>query len=146
MKKNFLLIFFFLLFISLLTQEVNAGLVPCGLMEDDPNLPGDQTRACTLCDLFALFVNVVNFIFVDVVPPLAALMVAIAGFFFGFSYLNPAGGGPETINQAKKILTSVAVALLIVYGAWLLVNTFFIFIGVAEWTNLKGGWFQINCE
>lgn len=55
-------------------------------------------------------------------------------------------GGPALLNQAKKLFTSVVVGLIIVYGAWIFVNFFLMAIGVANWTGLRDGWANINCN
>ncbi len=130
MKKQKSLLFFLILF--LFGNLVKAqGLVPCGN-------PGQ--RACTLCDFFVLFENIVNFVLIKIVPPLATLMIAIGGFLYLF-----AGSNPNLLNRSKQIFYSIAIGLLIVYGSWLLVNLFFQTIGVAEWTGLKN-WWQIKCQ
>ena len=72
-------------------------------------------------------------------------MIVVAGIYFIF-----AGGQPGNIEKAKSILKGTAIALLIIYGAWLLINLFFMVIGVQSWTNLDPsgpkGWFQIDCQ
>jgi len=50
------------------------------------------------------------------------------------------------ITQGKDVLRAVAIGLFIVFVAWLLIDVFFSFLGVASWTGLKEGWFQINCQ
>ena len=139
MKKVFLIIFFGVLTLSPLLS-LAAGLVPCG---------GQGEPACQFCHLFVLFKNIVDFVLFKIVPPLAALMLAIGGFMYIFAYFGGGEiggkGGPALLSQANKLLTSVVWGLLIIFGAWIFVNTFFMLIGVADWTGLKGGWWQINC-
>lgn len=145
-KKTFLIIFFLIFLLSPLTF-LYAGLVPCGLSKDDPDQEGDQTVPCEFCHLFVLFNNVMNFLLTRIVPVLAVLMIAIGGFMFVFAYISAEGGGgePALISQAKKLFSSVAIGLIIAYGAWLFINLFFQLIGVADWTGLKEGWWKINC-
>lgn len=135
----------FLLLFLVLTQlflpfPSYSGLVPCGLSEDDPDQPGDQTVPCTFCHFFKLFENIVDFVLFKIVPPLAMLMLAIGGAMFII-----AGGDPRKIGQARSILTAVVLGLFIVYGAWLLINLFFSAIGVADWTGLTTGWAEFQC-
>lgn len=125
----------------LLPYPTYAGLVPCGLSVDDPNQPGDQARPCTFCDFFVLFENIVDFVLFQIVPPLAVLIVVIGGVMFLLAAENPA-----RVQQAKNILTTVAIGLLIIYGAWLIVNLFFVTIGVADWTGLASGWAEFQCN
>jgi len=143
MKKTFLIIFLVLLFFPLLSQALDYPLVPCGQMNDDPDSPYKETDACTLCHLFILFDNLLNFVFFDIVPPLAILMIAIAGFYFIFST-----GDPGKLTQGKTILRTTAIALIVIYGAWLLVHLVLTFPGLINpelgWNPEK--WFQINID
>ncbi len=137
MKKIFLItlfVFTFLAFIS--SQSQAAGLVPCG---------GKGEPACQFCHFFVLFDNVIDFVLFTLVPPIAVLMLVIAGFMYIGAVFEFLPTPIHTISQAKSIITSVVLSLVIIFVAWILVNTFFMFIGVASWTGLKGGWFSINC-
>jgi uncharacterized membrane protein len=84
--------------------------------------------------------NLLDFVFLQFVPPVAVLMVVIGGIYFFM-----AGGDPSKIEKAKGVLTAVVVGLLITYGSWLLINTFFMAIGVSQWTGLEN-WFEYPCE
>jgi hypothetical protein len=144
MKKLSFIISLIILFSSL-TGAVfaeNEGLVPCGN-------PGQE--ACTLCDLFVMIDRIIDFILFRIVPPLAALMIAIGGYMLIVQHIGfgGTGGGPEMVSRAKKLFTSVAMGLLIIYGAWLIVNSFFMAIGINEtnsFRNLPENWWRINCE
>lgn len=131
MKKILLLVF--LTFLFLLPQISNAaGLVPCG----------EEGNPCTFCHLFVLFENIVNFVLFEFVPPLAILMLVVGGAWFFF-----AAGDPGQLQRAKGILTSVVWGLIIIYGAWLLVNLFFMTIGINEaaFSGLPQNWFKFEC-
>jgi hypothetical protein len=144
MKKIFLIIFL-TIFLFLIVAPVYGGVVPCGLSQDDPAQEGDQTVTCQFCHIFVLFKNIVDFFLFKIVPPLAALMLAIGGFMYIFAHLGE--GGPTMLSQANKLLMSVVWGLLIIFGAWIFVNTFFQIIGVATWDgwSLKESWWKINC-
>lgn len=126
-----LIIFLAFLFLASGLADAQGALVPCG-WEGTP---------CTFCHFFELFANIVNFVLFKFVPPLAVLMLTIGGAMFFL-----ASGDPGKLQQAKGILTSVAIGLIFIYAAWLLVNLFFMTIGVAEWTGLAGGWFKFECQ
>lgn len=149
MRKAFTVFFLSLLFFSFFILPVNAGLVPCGLSEDDPDQPGDQTVACKFCHFFVMLDGIIDFLLFKIVPPLAALMIAIGGGMYIVSQ-----GNPEMLGQAKKLFTSVVIGLLIIYGAFLIVGFFLKFIGLAEtptnWYALYRYWWEdglfiINC-
>ena len=80
---------------------------------------------------------------------MAVLFIVIGGFMYVLAFLNPqeafGGGQPSLINKAKTLFASVMIGLILVYGSWIIVNAFFMIIGVAEWTGLEQGWWHINC-
>lgn len=138
------MIFLFLLFFSSIPFYGQAGLVPCGNPQDDPSTPGiDESKPCQFCHFFVLFKNIIDFVLFKIVPPLAILMIVVAGAMYMLAYIE-AIGNPNWISQAKSLIWAVVIGLIIIYGAWLLVNLFFQIIGVESWTNLKN-WWQINC-
>jgi len=135
MKKIFLILALILFLSPLMVHgQESQGLVPCGG-------PGNP---CQLCHLFVLFNNIVNFILFKLVPPLAVFMLVIGGVTFLF-----AGGSPETLERAKKILTAAVMGLIIIYGAWMIVGFFLSAIGLSDLgIGLVGPdkWFKIDCS
>jgi len=176
MKKTIFLIFFLGLLIfpaismadgtysaKILNQEYTItydGLVPCGKNvgvngsnfkdkfagTDVCPQPDSCEMPCTFCHLFVMIDAVIDFI-VGLVFIIAALMIVLSGAMFVVAYLfSP--DNPSLIGTAKKTASSVAIGLIICLGAWVFVNTFFIFIGVAE-TDFGASvkdWSQINCD
>jgi len=155
MKKTTLIILisiFLFLNVQFVQAQCPAGLVPCARDCDSPDTPWDDSQRCTLCHFFVMFDQIVDFIMLTLVPIVAVLMIVIAGAMFmihqiGGAEVFPTGtrGGPALISQAKRLLTSVVTGLIIVYAAWIIVNTFLVIIGVAGWTGLATGWFSISC-
>ena len=141
---NLFLIIFLIALLFLPLISLAEGLVPCG-RANDPNATPEEQKPCQFCHIFVLFQNILNFLFFTIVPPLAILMIAIAGMYFIFS-----GGNPGNIETAKSMLKGIAIALLIIYGSWLFINLFFMIIGVSDWTGLEPGlgqgWFKIDCQ
>ena len=140
MKKIFLISFFLFLVPTIIQGN---GIVPCG----------GQGQPCQLCHLFVMIKNITDFVLFKLVPPLAILMMVIGGVMFIFASSGgslPAdkGGGPALLNQAKKLITSVVMGLVIIYAAWLLISTFLTIIGLSDvGIGLVGPekWFKINC-
>lgn len=121
MKK----IFFSALFLLILPVFVladNGGLVPCS----GPD--------CDLCDLFQLFANLVEFVLVVIVPPVAALLIMYGGITF-----FTATGDPGKVEKGKKIIVAALVGIVIIYGAHFLVTMFLDALGVGEvqWPNIS---------
>ncbi len=87
---------------------------------------------CELCDLFTLLSNVISFLLIDVVPPVAALI-----FVFGGVKLLTAGGDAGKVNDAKKLMMSVVVGLVIVYSAHLLISGLLTMLGAdVSWPSI----------
>ncbi len=132
MKKVilFLVILFFFSFGLVFAEEepVRTGIVPCG--------PGTGVH-CTLCHFFEMLGNIVNFIYIIAVP-IAVLMITIGGILMSFTYINPGAGG-EPLTRAREIFKSVAIGLLIIWGAWLVINLFFYII------TGDTSWYEIQC-
>lgn len=111
-----------------------VGLVPCG---------GPGERLCQFCHFFVMFDGIIDFVLFKIVPPLATLMIVFGGIMF-FATAE----SPEKINEAKKLMSSAVLGLVIIYGAWLLISLFFSIIGLSEvGLGLIGPdkWFIINC-
>ncbi|MCP6726929.1 MAG: hypothetical protein KJI69_02720 [Patescibacteria group bacterium] len=132
----------------LIPFQADAGLVQCGLSEDIVGTNIIEDQPCGFCNIFQLGHNVITFFLFPsgdlnggfaVVPSLAGLLLAVGGI-----YLLVGAGNPTLHEKGKKTLTSVVIGLLIVYTAWIFVNTFLAFLGVASWTGL-GSWWQIQC-
>lgn len=123
-----------LFFSSFVTSVQAAGLVPCG------GPPSSGEPACTLCHFFIMIDNIVDFLLLQLIPILAAIMIAIGGFLYIISQANP-----DQLNRVKSLFTAVAIGLLIVYGAWLIINVFLMTIGALEWEGFGAGWNIINC-
>ncbi len=130
------------------------GLVPCGKKvwyqvgaADCNNTAGMNTTTthCQLCHFFIMFNVAVDFLIWKIALPLAALMIIIGGILYLLALLEFLPGGPQTLNQARQLLTGVFIGIFIIFAAWFLINIFFTLIGVADWTGLKEGWFEIDC-
>ncbi|MCD6528393.1 hypothetical protein J7K44_02025 [bacterium] len=127
--KKISLIFLLTSLLLPFTQVLAAGLVPCG---------GKGEAPCQLCHFFLMFDCIVRFVLFRIIPPLATLMLVFGGAKFLLASENP-----QQAEQGKKIITTVVIGLIIIYGAWLLIGMFFSIIGVAEWTGLKS-WYQLD--
>ncbi|MDD5145456.1 MAG: pilin [Candidatus Pacebacteria bacterium] len=110
------------------------GLVPCGT----PDCP------CQFCHFFVMFKRILDFILFRIVPLAAVLLVVSGGAMLIFGGVNP-----KLVAQGKSILTSVAVGLIIIYAAWIIVNTVLTIPGLMN-PNFGGwrpeNWFQIDCK
>lgn len=113
MKKRIIKIFFLSLTGCLLATNVFAvswlPLVPCGRQ----GLP-----ECSLCHIWQLVSNLINFVIFGLTPPIAAFLFVIAGIT-----LLTAGGNESKVATAKQIFTTTVVGLAIIFCSWLVVDT-----------------------
>lgn len=111
------------LFVPSLAFAQTSGL---GLPEMDrivPQCTGDYLigssgeRACTICDFLALAQNLLNFaIFLAVVT--AGALFAWAGWLYATRAMNTAN-----VQKANKIFVNVFIGLVLVMGAYVIVDT-----------------------
>lgn len=105
-----------------------AALVPCGN-------PG-QTD-CTLCDLFVLFKNVINF--------LIETSVVLGALFFAWGAIDimRAGGDESLLKTGRERIYTAVWGILIVATAWLLIGTLLQFL---TGSPSKLPWNEIQCS
>jgi len=107
---------FFVLISSLLIVPlfVSAGIL------DGPLVPcGRGSSQCTLCDIFRLAKNVIDFIIA------AMLIIAPAFIVIGGIRILVAGAKPDEVESGKKIITNVVIGIVIALCAWLVLSTLF---------------------
>lgn len=140
------------------------GLIPCGRCVGlEPGLGGKEDSICqqkwgtkyphdvpcTICHVFILGQNILNELIFKIVPLVGALIAVWAGFRMILER-----GNPTEWNKAKQMLWYVFLGVLIIYGAWIIVNTILVATGFlrAEIPIELGkiikvaDWFKINCE
>ena len=129
-KKSLIILLLFVLLVPIQSFAGCEGpIVPC------------SGANCRLCHIFVLLNNVLAFILTCLVPIAATIMLVWGGFYFLGS-----GAKPDDISRAKGIVTAVVIGLVIIFVAWVFLNTFLTSIGVAEWTGLEEGWWNIRCQ
>lgn len=135
----FLIIFIMIGIIPIFSANAMEGFVPCGRSTDDLTTPGiDESTPCSLCHLFVLSKRIIDFVTINIIVPLGALMFIIGGVML----LN-ARGEPERIAKGKKILTTAVIGFLIISTAWLIVNTIIVFFTPAG--SPFQNWGTIDC-
>jgi len=106
-----------------------AGLVPCGR---------DGQGACQMCHTVQL-VNGVTAWLVGILSIAAAIMFVIAGY-----RLVTANGNPSVMQDAKNMITNVAIGFAIVLAAWLLIDLMMKTL-LGGGSVAAGPWNQIAC-
>lgn len=106
-------VFLFFLFLPLFIPGkylLAAGLIPCGLGDNDP---------CTLCHFIIGFKNLIDW-GMKILITLSITAISIAGVMYVIS-----SGSPEMTKKAKNFVTSTIIGFSIMLGAWLIINTTF---------------------
>ncbi len=103
-------------------------IVPCGI--------GDGP-ACTTCDLFKTFKNVIDFVLYGITGPIAAFMIVWAG---GMMLLG--GAKPELYGQGTKMLTNTLIGVSIILLSWLVTNTLIKSLAAG---NDYDAWYEFSC-
>ncbi len=135
---SFLLLIVFLGSLLVPYSSLAAGLVPCGGCEVDLDsitgeCPiGQEQPDCQICHLFVMMNNIWNWL-LRIVAVVGALMLMVGGYS-----LLTAGGSPKQLEDGKKILTTAITGLVIIFGAYLIVESILQAVGVAKWTGLRG--------
>jgi len=112
---------------------IKPGLVPCG----NPGQPN-----CTICDIFVLAQNIINFILIDIVPVAAALMAAAAGVMYLFG-----GAMPKWRALGKQLLKQVIYGLIIIYISFIILNTVLALVAPEskKYFSVSEGGVKIQC-
>jgi len=113
-----------LLFGLLGTNLVTAAFVT------DPIVP--CTDDCTLCHLWELASNIINFISFNLAIPMAVLLFVAAGIMFLIS-----GGNQEKVALARSIFTNTIIGLVIIFASWILIDTLLKTIAIGAFS---GAW------
>lgn len=99
-------------------------------------------RMCTLCDIIVGINNIIRYGF-QIAIVIALTAISIGGVMYTIS-----AGDSGQITQAKGIIKSAAVGMIIVFAAWLIVNYTMILIGAK--TNLGitrvQSWYKFECR
>lgn len=123
---------------------IYEGLVPCGKTSFTSAETELVMAPCQFCHLFVMIDGIVHYFLLYILGPIIVLMILIAGVMFYF-----AGGNPNLLNQAKGLITSVVIGLVIILCSFLIVGTVLNVMGVSEANPLSDwateGVFIIKC-
>lgn len=109
-----------------------AGLVPC--------------TACTLCDLYLLAQNIIDFLMWQATPIIAIFAFSWAGFKILIS-----GPNPGLRSEGFGIMRKTLIGILIVFSSWIIINEVILFFsgtsknaGIGG-TVLANPWNKVDC-
>ncbi|MDP3057662.1 MAG: DUF2341 domain-containing protein [bacterium] len=113
-----------------------GGLVPCARLAD--NLATneiDESKPCTLCAMFYMLKNIINFAMTLAIG-IGVFILVIAGLLYATS-----AGNTGKIELAKSAITSAIIGIAIVFIAWMVIAVILQGMGYANMTT----WNQVNC-
>lgn len=112
--------------------DAGSGIVKCGR-------PGQNM--CTLCDLIKGFNEVIQYI-MKIAIGVALLAMAVGGVLYVVS-----AGESGTMEMAKSAITNAAIGFVIVFAAYLIVNTTVTYLGTTGTLGMKTAttWGQFDC-
>ncbi|MFH1653795.1 MAG: pilin, partial [Pseudomonadota bacterium] len=131
-------------------------IVPCGLNSQPKDSSGvelpkvptqenpdahDYTQSCTRCDLFKLFKNIIDFVLVGLMPPIAAILFVWGGFL-----ILASAGNTEWVAQGKTIFWNTFMGVVIISASWLITNTIIKSLAEESITNPDVPWYQFECK
>ncbi|MBU4350893.1 pilin [Patescibacteria group bacterium] len=116
--------------------DTTGGLIPCGRLIDNPDTDDiDESAPCTLCALFYMLKNIINFV-MELAIATGVFILILAGLLYSYS-----AGDNQKINLAKSALTSTLIGLAVVSTAWLIIAVVLQGMGYASITS----WNQVSC-
>ncbi len=114
--------------VNTITYNLGA-LVQCGVVTgqnpDAGPLNKDGTQACGFKQFMELLNRIINFLIFLVAPIIAVCVILYAGFL-----ILTSGGSTEKVSQARGLMTKMVIGLVIAMGAWLLVKSILVALGV----------------
>ncbi len=137
MKKIFQILAPVVIMLALLSPVLataaNQGLIPCGRAAGD-GVDANTTHECGFKDIITLINKIITFILIDIAIPICAIMFAYAGFLL----ITSGASSGEAKTKAKTIFTSAVTGLLLIAGAWLIINTILSVLGFeGAWIGFK---------
>ena len=133
------IIFFVIVLLFLISTNIASAapswwpLVPCGTSAN----PAE----CTRCDLFRLFKNIIDFVLIGLMPPVAAILFVWGGFL-----ILMGGANPGWITQGRTIFWNTFMGVLILSSSWLITNTIIKSLADESVTNPNAPWYQFECR
>lgn len=119
-----------------LIQPPTGGLIPCGRLTNDPATTDiDESQPCSLCAMFYLLKNIINFVMTLSVG-IAVFILIMSGLFYALS-----AGNSRTIESAKSAAISAIIGIAIITVAWLVIAVILQGLGYASFTT----WNQVSC-
>lgn len=103
-------------FVSLAEPLPANSLVPCDNSAEHP---------CGFAQLLTMVNGVIDFIFLKMAVPIAAIMF----FYAGFSMITAGGESAHARTKAKSIFLNTVIGLILAMASWVIVKTILSILG-----------------
>jgi len=127
-------IFYFLFSIAAPLLAVEEGFVRC-----DPTKRITEPGSCNLCELLHSAQIIVRWFTTISIP------LGIAFIVYGAVVIMIAGGSTEQVQKGRQIITSAVWGVIIVLGAWILINTILTQFTAGNIGEKLKNWYEIKC-
>lgn len=112
------------------TGSSSGGLVPCG---------GTGQSTCTLCHLFQLIQNIINW-GMRILTAVAFVMLVAAALMYIAS-----AGNSSMMESAKTFIKNTLVGFTIVLLSWVIINAVILVLPINK-SYVTGNWWQVSCN
>ena len=112
---------------------LDGPIVPCGTRASN--------KDCTLCDIFKMGQNIINFIW--------ELIIVIVPIFIlaGGIMILTAGAKPDQVGLGKKIIFNAIIGMVIAFLSWTIINMVFnTLVGEGKKEGFPWPWNEIQCK
>lgn len=117
-----------------LSGDLKGPIVPCGI-KSDPS----RSKDCTLCDIFVMIQNIIDFILIAIFIISPILIVA------GGIIILTSAGIPERTGLGKKIITNTVIGIIIALVSWTIINVVFNTLVGENPKGVPWPWYKIEC-
>lgn len=120
------------MFFSTPSFAVAQGLVPCGTI-------WGASEACTLCHLFMLIKNIIDWGMLVLTAVTFVILVAMAIYYI------VSAGNSQMIETAKTGIKNTLIGFCVVLLSWVIINAVFLVLPIDR-RVVTGNWWEISCN
>lgn len=91
----------------------------------DKKYYGSDESICTFQDLLDLGYRIIHFAIFTLAP-----FIVVLACVYGAFLVMTSGANPALLNRGKGVIGNALIGLVIVWSAWIIVNTFFYLFGI----------------
>ena len=114
-----------------------GGLLPCGMIADNPKTPWNERDPCEIKHIFIMVKTILDLLLGNLTPLILVLLLIITGvIFYFFSFES------TVIGLIKSIWKAVGIGVGIILLSWTIITIFMSILGYK--IGVYGPWWQIT--